>query len=88
MAWKGFEFKNTYDLCILDVMMPYKTTHFSKGNREKIIEVPIIFLTAKVKRMFKGLLYGADVILDDSSVDENSRYSKMHPIQNGQVTRI
>ena len=56
---EGFEKfkKDTYDLCILDVMMPYKD-----GNTE----VPIIFLTAKTLKedVLKGYKVGADDYLN------------------------
>ena len=47
---EGFEKfkKDNFDLCILDVMMPYKDGYtLAKEIREKNNEVPIIFLTAK-----------------------------------------
>ena len=42
---EGFEnSKDTYDLCILDVMMPYKDGYtLAREIREKNQEVPIIF---------------------------------------------
>ena len=46
---EGFEKfkKDDFDLCILDVMMPYKDGFtLAKEIREKNEEVPIIFLTA------------------------------------------
>ena len=54
---------NTYDLCILDVMLP-KLDGFSlaRAIREKNEDVPIIFLTAKSLKEDKiaGLTLGAD----------------------------
>jgi len=47
---EGFEKfkKNDFDLCILDVMMPYKDGFtLAKEIKEKNPDVPIIFLTAK-----------------------------------------
>ena len=39
---------NTFDLCILDVMMPRKDGFtVAREIREKDTEIPIIFLTAK-----------------------------------------
>jgi len=62
---EGFEKfkKDTYDLCILDVMMPYKDGYtLAKEIREKNKEVPIIFLTAKSMKedVLKGYKVGAD----------------------------
>ena len=50
---EGFEKfkKDHFDLCILDVMMPYKDGFtLAKEIREKNQEVPIIFLTAKAMK--------------------------------------
>ena len=62
---EGFEkFKrDTFDLCILDVMMPYKDGFtLAKEIREKNTDVPIIFLTAKTMKedVLKGYKAGAD----------------------------
>jgi two-component system, OmpR family, response regulator len=66
---EGFEKfkKDTYDLCILDVMMPYKDGFtLAKEIREKNKEVPIIFLTAKSMKedVLKGYKVGADDYLN------------------------
>lgn len=66
---EGFEkFKrDAYDLCILDVMMPYKDGYtLAKEIREKNKEVPIIFLTAKSMKedVLKGYKVGADDYLN------------------------
>ncbi len=66
---EGFEkFKKDYfDLCILDVMMPYKDGFtLAKEIREKTKEVPIIFLTAKAMKedVLKGYKIGADDYLN------------------------
>lgn len=66
---EGFEkFKKDYfDLCILDVMMPYKDGFtLAKEIREKSQEVPIIFLTAKAMKedVLKGYKIGADDYLN------------------------
>ena len=62
---EGFQkFKKEYfDLCILDVMMPYKDGFtLAKEIREINKEVPIVFLTAKAMKddMLKGYKVGAD----------------------------
>ena len=47
---EGFEKfkKDLFDLCLLDVMMPYKDGFtLAKEIREKNDQVPLIFLTAK-----------------------------------------
>ena len=66
---EGFEKfkKDTYDLCILDVMMPYKDGYtLAKEIREKNQDVPIIFLTAKSMKedVLKGYKAGADDYLN------------------------
>lgn len=66
---EGFEKfkKDTYDLCILDVMMPYKDGYtLAKEIREKNKEVPIVFLTAKSMKedVMKGYKVGADDYLN------------------------
>lgn len=62
---EGFEKfkKDDFDLCILDIMMPYKDGFtLAKEIREKDDEVPIIFLTAKSMKedVLKGYKVGAD----------------------------
>lgn len=61
-GWKEFQ-KSTFDLCILDVMMP-KMDGFSLAKliREKDEQVPLIFLTAKMLKedVIEGLKLGAD----------------------------
>ena len=62
---EGFEKfnKSYFDLCILDVMMPYKDGFtLAKEIREKNDEVPIFFLTAKHLKedVLKGFKIGAD----------------------------
>ena len=66
---EGFEKfkKDDYDLCILDVMMPYKDGFtLAKDIREKNQDVPIIFLTAKAMKedVLKGYKVGADDYLN------------------------
>ncbi len=62
---EGFEKfkKDIYDLCLLDVMMPYKDGFtLAKEIREKNDAVPLIFLTAKTLKedVLKGFKLGAD----------------------------
>ncbi|MBK8557107.1 MAG: response regulator transcription factor [Lewinellaceae bacterium] len=55
--------KQSYDLCIFDVMMPRKDGFtLAKEVREKNAEVPIIFLTAKTMKddVLQGFKLGAD----------------------------
>jgi len=88
--------KDTYDLCILDVMMPYKDGYtLAKEIREKNQEVPIIFLTAKSMKedVLKGYKAGADDYLNkpfDSEVllmkikaiiQRKSSATKAEPVQ-------
>ncbi|MFY0481936.1 response regulator transcription factor [Flavobacterium sp. PLA-1-15] len=66
---EGFEKfkKDTFDLCILDVMMPYKDGYtLAKEIREKNKEIPLIFLTAKSMKddVLKGYKVGADDYLN------------------------
>jgi DNA-binding response OmpR family regulator len=62
MAYKGFT-KNTYDICILDVMMP-KKDGFALASDIRVLntKVPIIFLTAKSQKedILEGFKIGAD----------------------------
>ena len=62
---EGFEKfkKNEFDICILDVMMPYKDGFtLAKEIRSKDKTTPIIFLTAKSMKedVLKGYKIGAD----------------------------
>lgn len=61
-AWQAFQ-KNTYDLCIFDVMMP-KLDGFSLAERcvKKSPDIPFLFLTARSQSedKIKGLKLGAD----------------------------
>lgn len=62
---EGFEKfkKELFDLCLLDVMMPYKDGFtLAKEIREKNDLVPLIFLTAKTLKedVLKGFKLGAD----------------------------
>ena len=55
--------KENFDLCILDVMMPYKDGFtLAKEIREKSDSVPILFLTAKNLKedVLKGFKLGGD----------------------------
>ncbi len=66
---EGFEKfkKNKFDLCILDVMMPYKDGYtLATEIREKDKIIPIIFLTAKSMKedVLKGYKVGADDYLN------------------------
>ncbi|UYW01856.1 response regulator transcription factor [Flavobacterium agricola] len=66
---EGFEKfkKETFNLCILDVMMPYKDGYtLAKEIREKNKEIPIIFLTAKSMKedVLRGYKVGADDYLN------------------------
>lgn len=66
---EGFEKfkKDTFDLCILDVMMPYKDGFtLAREIRDKNKEIPLIFLTAKTMKedVLKGYKVGADDYLN------------------------
>lgn len=62
---QGYEYFNRgeYDLCIFDVMMPKKDGFtLAREIREKDVETPIIFLTAKTMKddVLQGFKIGAD----------------------------
>ncbi|MEE3034852.1 MAG: response regulator transcription factor [Bacteroidota bacterium] len=62
---EGYEkfLNEDYDLCILDIMMPYKDGFtLAKEIREKKENLPIIFLTAKTLKedILRGFKIGAD----------------------------
>ena len=62
---EGFEKfkKNQFDICVLDVMMPYKDGFtLAKEIRSKDKSIPIVFLTAKSMKedVLKGYKIGAD----------------------------
>lgn len=66
---EGFEKfkKDTFNLCILDVMMPFKDGFtLASEIREKNKEIPLIFLTAKTMKedVLKGYKVGADDYLN------------------------
>ena len=66
---EGFEKykKGSFDICILDVMMPYKDGYtLAKEIREESASVPIIFLTAKSMKedVLQGYKVGADDFLN------------------------
>ncbi|MGD2033483.1 MAG: response regulator transcription factor [Bacteroidales bacterium] len=61
-AYKKFV-KNTYDLCVLDIMMPVKDGYtLAKEIRMTNAEIPIIFLTAKSQKedILEGFQAGCD----------------------------
>ncbi len=61
-AFRDF-IKNSYELCILDVMMPVKDGFtLAREIRQTNTEIPIIFLTAKSMKddVIKGFTLGAD----------------------------
>lgn len=66
---EGFEKfkKDTFDLCILDVMMPYKDGYtLAKEIRDRNKDIPLIFLTAKTLKedVMKGYKVGVDDYLN------------------------
>jgi|SRR5210317_39666 DNA-binding response OmpR family regulator len=66
---EGFEKfkKEDFDVCILDVMMPYKDGFtLAKEIREKNEQIPIVFLTAKTMKedVLAGYKAGADDYLN------------------------
>ena len=91
---EGFEKfkKDNYDVCILDVMMPYKDGFtLAKEIREKNENVPIIFLTAKTMKedVLKGYKAGADDYLNkpfDSDFVLNPLPEQNHQIEKPRLT--
>ena len=66
---EGFEKfkKEDFDVCILDVMMPYKDGFtLAREIREKNEQIPIVFLTAKTMKedVLAGYKAGADDYLN------------------------
>jgi two-component system, OmpR family, response regulator len=62
-AYKGFSKNQSYNLCILDIMMPKKDgISLAKDIRLLNIDIPIIFLTAKNMKedVLEGFKTGAD----------------------------
>lgn len=74
--------KSSYDLCILDVMMP-KMDGFTLAEKIKSFspEVPLIFLTAKALKIdkLKGFKMGADDYIV-KPVDEEELMARIHAI--------
>jgi len=80
--------KEEYDLCILDVMMPYKDGFtLAKEIREKNEVVPIFFLTAKQLKedVLKGFKIGADDYLT-KPFDSDVLLAKIKAILNRKIT--
>ena len=78
--------KNDFDLCILDVMMPFKDGFtLAKEIREKNNNVPIIFLTAKTLKedVLRGFKVGADDYLS-KPFDSDVLLAKIKAILNRQ----
>ena len=72
---EGYEkfIKNDFDLCILDIMMPYKDGFtLAKEIRQKNESIPIFFLTAKHLKedVLRGFKIGADDYLTKPFVSE------------------
>lgn len=87
---EGFEKfkKDVFDLCILDVMMPYKDGFtLAKEIRDKNKEIPIIFLTAKSLKedVLKGYKVGADDYLN-KPFDSEVLLMKIRAIINRKVS--
>ena len=87
---EGFEKfkKEDYDLCLLDVMMPYKDGFtLAKEIREKNETVPLIFLTAKTMKedVLKGFKLGADDYLS-KPFDSEVLLAKIKSILGRRVT--
>jgi two-component system, OmpR family, response regulator len=62
-AYRGFTKNNSYNLCILDIMMPKKDgITLAKDIRLINMDIPIIFLTAKNMKedVLEGFKIGAD----------------------------
>ncbi len=89
---EGFERfkKEDYDLCLLDVMMPYKDGFtLAKEIREKNESIPLIFLTAKTLKedVLKGFKLGADDYLT-KPFDSEVLLAKIKSILNRRVMTV
>ncbi|MDG1023408.1 MAG: response regulator transcription factor [Flavobacteriaceae bacterium] len=89
---EGFEKfkKEDFDLCILDVMMPYKDGFtLAKEIREKNDVIPIFFLTAKNLKedVLKGFKIGADDYLT-KPFDSDVLLAKIKAILSRQNTPV
>ena len=87
---EGFEKfkKEDFDLCLLDVMMPYKDGFtLAKDIREKNETIPLIFLTAKTMKedVLKGFKIGADDYLS-KPFDSEVLLAKIKSILGRRVT--
>ncbi len=81
--------KEDFDLCILDVMMPYKDGFtLAKEIREKNETVPLIFLTAKSLKedVLKGFKLGADDYLT-KPFDSDVLLAKVKAILNRRMSK-
>jgi len=75
-GWKAFQ-KDTFDLCIFDVMMPKKDgIALAKEVRSKDQNVPVVFLTAKTMKedVIKGFKAGADDYISKPFAPEELLY--------------
>jgi two-component system OmpR family response regulator len=82
--------KETYDLCILDVMMPYKDGFtLAKEIREKNEVVPIFFLTAKHLKedVLKGFKIGANDYMT-KPFDSDVLLAKIKAILNRKIAPV
>ena len=89
---EGFERfkKEDFDLCLLDVMMPYKDGFtLAKEIREKNENIPLIFLTAKTLKedVLKGFKIGADDYLT-KPFDSEVLLAKIKSILNRRVMKV
>ena len=89
---EGFEKfrKEHFDLCILDVMMPYKDGFtLAKEIREKNDVIPIFFLTAKNLKedVLKGFKIGADDYIT-KPFDSDVLLAKIKAILNRKTTPL
>ncbi len=89
---EGFEKfkKEDFDLCLLDVMMPYKDGFtLAKEIREKNESIPLIFLTAKTMKddVLKGFKIGADDYLA-KPFDSEVLLAKIKSILGRRVTSV
>lgn len=79
--------RDEFDLCLLDVMMPYKDGFtLAKEIREKNESIPLIFLTAKTLKedVLKGFRIGADDYLS-KPFDSEVLLAKIKSILNRRV---
>ena len=88
-GWQTFG-RNTYDLCVLDVMLPKKDGFSLATDIRKVnLDVPIIFLTAKTLQedVLEGFKLGADDYITKPFNSEELLFRIQAVLKRGKVKR-